>query len=166
LRLEWHGTRICDLLLGPPPNRAHLADSLDKASRLLGVELAMRWEVGLELEDLRTLATQVWDLVLDNADGPSSLAASLSIVAEFLEGQVDATTANGVHWGTRLALDAALSHFPELEAELELLGSRRNVALMEDRVDALWILACQASNLLSSYALPSVARSLPDDVGE
>jgi hypothetical protein len=35
------------------------------------------------------------------------------------------------------ALVAALSHFPELEAKLELLGSVRNAALMEDQVDAL-----------------------------
>jgi hypothetical protein len=35
-------------------------------------------------------------------------------------------------------LATALSHFLELGAELELLGSRCNVDLTEDHVDALW----------------------------
>jgi hypothetical protein len=39
---------------------------------------------------------RVWDLVLDNADGSSSLAASTSMVVELLEGRIDAATANGV----------------------------------------------------------------------
>jgi hypothetical protein len=39
--------------------------------------------------------------VLDWADGPSSLAVSLSMVVELLEGWVDATAANEVRWVTR-----------------------------------------------------------------
>jgi hypothetical protein len=42
------------------------------------------------------LVARVWDLVLDWADGPSSLIASLSTVVEMLEGWVDAAAANGV----------------------------------------------------------------------
>jgi hypothetical protein len=38
--------------------------------------------------------------VLDGADVPSSLAASLPTAAELLEGHVDTASANGVHWGT------------------------------------------------------------------
>jgi hypothetical protein len=56
------------------------------------------------------------------------------------------------------ALVAALSHFPELEAKLELLGSVRNAALMEDQVDALQALACPASDLLALHVLPLAAR--------
>jgi hypothetical protein len=82
---------------------------------------------------LQPSAAQVWDFVLDRADGPSSLAASLSPTAELLEGHIDTMTTNRVHWGTRFALVAALLHFPELEAELELLRSVRNVDLMEDQ---------------------------------
>jgi hypothetical protein len=67
--------------------------------------------------------------VLDRADGSSSLAASLSMVAELLKGRVDAVLTNGVRWGAQLALVAALLHLPELEAELELLGSGRNTVL-------------------------------------
>jgi hypothetical protein len=78
------------------------------------------------LEALWTSVARVWDLVLDNIDGPSSLAVSLSMVAELLEGQIDATTANGVCWGTRSALVTALSHILELKSELKLLGSGRN----------------------------------------
>jgi hypothetical protein len=64
-----------------------------------------------------------------------------------------------------LALVVALSHFPELEAEIELLRSGHNAALTEDQVDALWILACLASDLLASHALPSVAHGIPDGAG-
>jgi hypothetical protein len=84
------------------------------------------------VEALRTSAARVCGLVLDRADGSSSLVASLSTVAELLKGRVKATAANGLPWGTRSALIAALSHFPEMEAELEFLRSGRNMALMED----------------------------------
>jgi hypothetical protein len=75
--------------------------------------------------------------VLDRADGWSSLTASLSTAAELLKDRVDVMIANGVRWGTRSVLFAALSDFPKLEAELELLVSSRNVALTEDQVNAL-----------------------------
>jgi hypothetical protein len=68
--------------------------------------------------------------------------------------------------GTRLALVTTLSHFLELEAELELLRSERNVGLTEDWVDALWILARLASDLLASHILPSVAHDPLDGAGE
>jgi hypothetical protein len=42
--------------------------------------------VGTELEALQTFAACVRELVLGNDDGSSSLAASLSMVAELLEG--------------------------------------------------------------------------------
>ena len=59
------------------------------------------------------------------------------MVVESFESWVDIAASNGVRWGTRSTLVAPLSHFPELEAELELLGSMRNAALTEDQVDAL-----------------------------
>jgi hypothetical protein len=79
--------------------------------------------VDAELGALWTLAAHVRDLVLGNADGSSSLVASLSTAAELLDGRIDTATANGVYWGTRSPLVATLSHFPELKFELELLGS-------------------------------------------
>jgi hypothetical protein len=70
---------------------------------------------------LLTLAARVQDLVLDNADGPSSLVASLSMAVELIEGQIDTVAANGMCWGTQSTLIAALLHFPELKSGLELL---------------------------------------------
>jgi hypothetical protein len=160
--LERPGARIYDLLLVPLSNQAWLADCLDEAVRYLGAKLATRREADDELEALRSLVASVRDLMLDRANGPSSLVASLSAVAELLEDRVNAVAANGVRWG----LVATLSHFLKLEAELELLGSRCNMALTEDQVDALWILARLALNLLESHVLPSVARNPPDGAGE
>jgi hypothetical protein len=89
---EWHSwlelpiTRICDLLLGPLPGRARLANHLDEATGQHRAELAAQREVDAKMEALRTLATRLQDLVLDNADGSSSLAASMSAGVELLEG--------------------------------------------------------------------------------
>jgi hypothetical protein len=68
---------------------------LDEAAGRLEAELTARRQVNAELEALRTSAARVQDLVLDNIDGPSSLAMSLSMVAELLEGQINVTSANG-----------------------------------------------------------------------
>jgi hypothetical protein len=88
--------------------------------------------VDAELEVLWTSVVRVWDLVLDDADEPTSLVASLSGAVELLEGWVDVATTNGVCWGIRSALVATLSHFPELHAELELVGSWCNADLTAD----------------------------------
>jgi hypothetical protein len=85
------------------------------------------------LEALRSSAARVHDLVLDDIDGSSSLATSMSMVAEWLKGQIDATTANRVHWGSHSALVVAVLHFPELDVDLEVLGSRHNTGLTEVR---------------------------------
>jgi hypothetical protein len=63
--------------LGPPSGWARLADRLEEAAGQLGAELAARWEANTELEALQTSATWVRDLVLDGADGPSSLATTM-----------------------------------------------------------------------------------------
>jgi hypothetical protein len=75
--------------------------------------------------------------VLGSTDGLSSLAASMSMAAGLLEGWIDATAANGVCWGSHSAFVAAVSHFPELKTELEVLGSRHIIDLTEDEADAL-----------------------------
>jgi hypothetical protein len=110
---------------------------LNEAAEELGAELAAQWEVDAELEALWTSATRVWDLVLDNINGPSSLAASLSTVVELLEGRIDTAATNGVRWGTRSALVAALSRFLELNSKLVLLRSRHNADLIDYLVDSL-----------------------------
>jgi hypothetical protein len=64
-------------------------DSLGRQSWLHDGRRTLCWRpCGLRL--------QVWDLVLDRANMPSSLVASLSAVIELLEGRVDAVTANKV----------------------------------------------------------------------
>jgi hypothetical protein len=70
------------------------------------------------LEALQSFVAWVQDLVLGDIDGSSSLATSMSMVVEWLEGRIDAVDANGVHWGSCSALVADVSHFPELDADL------------------------------------------------
>jgi hypothetical protein len=53
-RLEQPATRICDLLLGSPPNRVRWANHMDEAVGQLSVELAARREADAELEALQT----------------------------------------------------------------------------------------------------------------
>jgi hypothetical protein len=132
----------------------------------LGAELAAWRKANTELEALRTLVVWVRDMVLDRANESSSLAASMSMVAELFKGRFDAMTTNGVHWGTRSTLITTLLHFLELEVELELLGSGHNAALTEDQVDTLWLLAHRISDLLALHVLPLVARGPPDGAGE
>jgi hypothetical protein len=63
-------------------------------------------EANIELEALWNSATRVWDLVLEQVDGPSSLAVSLSSAAELLKGRIDVATANRIRWDTRSVLAA------------------------------------------------------------
>jgi hypothetical protein len=165
-QLKGPGARICDLLLGPLPSQARWADHLDEATRWLEVELATRCQVDTELEALRTSTALVQDLMLGNVNGSSSLAASLSLVAELLEGRIDTMVINGVRWETRSALVATLSHFLELKSELELLGSGQNVDLIDDQADGLWPLVSATSDSLASLVTFSFARYPPYDVGE
>jgi hypothetical protein len=65
-----------------------------------------------------------------------------------------------------IALTAILSHFPKLEVELELLGSRYNADLASDEMEAPWTRTHQASKSLSSRVRLSATRSTPDDAGE
>jgi hypothetical protein len=83
------------LFLGPPPGQVQLVDHVDKATRQLRVELVVWLEADAELEALWDSVVRVWDLVLDNADGTSSLIASISTAVELLEGRVDDAAANG-----------------------------------------------------------------------
>jgi hypothetical protein len=92
-----------------------------------------------ELEALWTLAARIRDLVLGNVDGPSSLAVSLSLVEELLEGGIDTVATNGVCWGggTQSVSAAALLHFLELKTKLELLEFEQNADLTKDQADDL-----------------------------
>jgi hypothetical protein len=86
------------------------------------------------------------------------------MVVEEVENQISTVAANGIRWGTRSVLLAALSYFPKLELELELLGSRRDAYLSNDQVDALWPFVSVASDLLASLLPSSLPREPPNDV--
>jgi hypothetical protein len=165
-RLEWPGMRICSLVLEPPFGWAWWANRLDEATGRLGVKLAARWVVDTELDALRNSVVRARDLVVDNIDGLTSLAASLSIVVELRKGQIDTVATNGVYWGTRSTLVAALSHFPELKSELELLRSGCNADLTKDQADALWTQVRMASDSLAWHNPLTITRSPPDGPGE
>jgi hypothetical protein len=122
--LETSSSRVYDLILWLVNDRVHLAVRLDEAAGQLQV-------MQDEHRALQNSVTRVQDLVLKRSDEAFSLVVALSLTANLIEDHVDAVATNGVHSGARLALTAILSHFPELEPELELLGSEYNADLTE-----------------------------------
>jgi hypothetical protein len=139
---------------------------LDEAARQLREELAARREAEAELEALRSSAARVPDLVLGDVEGLSLLSTSMSTVAERLEGRIDTVAANGVCWGSCSALVVAVSHFLELDTDLEVVGSGRNASLTKGEVDALWSWVCTAADSLASHVPSLVAHNPPDSVRE
>jgi hypothetical protein len=122
-------------------------------------------EAEAELEALRSSTVRVQDLVLGDVDGSSSLVTSMPAVVERLEGQIDTVATNGVRWGSRFSLVAFVSQFSELDADLEVLGSRRNVGLTEGEVDALWSQVRAARDSLASHVHSLVSCNPPDKAG-
>jgi prophage DNA circulation protein len=116
-------------------------------------------QADVELEALRASVALVRDLVLGVAGRSSSLVAPLATMVEEDEKWTNATTANGVRWRARSALVTVLSHFPELETEVELLGSGRGTDLSDDQSDALLLQVSVASDSLASL----VSSSMADD---
>jgi hypothetical protein len=157
--LETSSSRVYDLILWPVNDRVHLAVRLDEAAGQLQV-------MQDEHRALQNSVTRVQDLVLKRSDEAFSLVVALSLTADLIEDHVDAVAANGVHSGAWLALTAILSHFPELERELELLGSEYNADLTEGQLEAFWALPHWASESLSSRVPPSVAHSPTDGAGK
>jgi hypothetical protein len=72
--------------------------------------------------------------VLERSNEAPSLAVALSSTTDLIVGRADAAVANGVHWGARLVVTTVLPHFPELQLELELLGSGYNADLTKDEM--------------------------------
>jgi hypothetical protein len=165
-KLEWSAARTYDLLLRPLLGRAWLADRLGDNAGQLGVELTARREAEAELQALWSLVAQVQGLVLDDADGPSSLSTSMYTTIERLKSRIDIAVASRVRWGSRSALAIAVSHIPKLDINLEVLGSRRSARLTQDEVDALWSRVCIAVNSLASHVPSSIAHNPPDSAGE
>jgi hypothetical protein len=63
-------------------------------------------------------------------------------------------------------LITVVSHFLELETDLEVLGSGRSTGLTEDEVDALWARVRAASDSLASHVPSSVAHDHSDSTRE
>jgi hypothetical protein len=59
-----------------------------------------------------------------------------------------------------------VSHFSELDADLEVLGSRHSTRLIEDEVDTLWSWVRAVADLLVSHVPSSIAHNTPDSAGE
>jgi hypothetical protein len=97
---------------------------------------------------------------------PLAVALSPPSPSQLTETQVNAAAINGVQSGARRALTAFLSHFPELEVELDLLGSGYNANLMSDEMEILWTRTHRASESLLSRVPPLAAHSPPDGVRE
>jgi hypothetical protein len=146
---------VCDLVPGPVEDRVHLAARLEEAAGQLQVTQD-------EHQALQNLASQVRDLVLERSGEAISLAVVLFSTVNPIEGCVDAAATNRVHLGAWLALTTVLSHFPELELELELLGFGYNADLMKDEMEVFFISTSRASKSLSSSVPPLVAHSPPD----
>jgi hypothetical protein len=89
--------------------------------------------------------------VLGGVDGPSSLVTSMSVVAKLLGNQFDAST---------------MSHFLELDADMEVLESGHSVGLTDDEVDALWSCVHPVVDSLASRVPSSVARNHSYGMGE
>jgi prophage DNA circulation protein len=117
-------------------------------------------EVDAELEGFWSSATQVQNMVLGGPTGMSSLVASLSSAAELIKGCINIVAANLVHWGTGSVLASTLSHFLQLETELELLGRRHKADLMKDQVDALWTKTHRALESLVSCIILMIAHGV------
>jgi hypothetical protein len=108
------------------------------------------------------------DLVLREPDGvpPLAVAFSQSSLLGLSEMQVSVAALNRVRWGARLALTAILLHFPEVEVELDQLGSGYNIDLSYDEMETLCTWTRQASESLSSWVTLPAALSPPDDARE
>jgi hypothetical protein len=102
--LERPNARVHDLILGPPSGQARLVDQMEEAARQLGAEQAADRQADVELKALQNPAIWVLDMVLEQADGLSSLVVLLSSAAELLEGHIDVVAANEIRWGTRSVL--------------------------------------------------------------
>jgi hypothetical protein len=89
-RLDTSSSRICGPVLGLANDRFNLAILLQEATGRLQ---AMQDEH----HALSNSVARVWDLVLKRSGEASSLAMSLSSMADLIEGRVDVAAASGVH---------------------------------------------------------------------
>jgi hypothetical protein len=131
--LEAAGLGVCDLVLRPAGNETNVVAHLEEVAGRL--RMARGGQGGP-----RDLTSQAHGLVLREPDGVTPLEVALppSSLSGPSKMQVSAAARNGVQRGFQLALTTVLSHFPELEVELDLLESSNNADLSCDEMETLW----------------------------
>jgi hypothetical protein len=83
-----------------------------------------------------------------------------------LRNQIYIAATNRVHWGSHSVLVVTVSHFLELDADLEVLGFGGSVGLIDDEVDAIWSRVGAATDSLTSHISSSAADNPPDGAGD
>jgi hypothetical protein len=124
--------RICDLLLGSPPDQARLVGcrtALGEAGCTVGGGCRAR-----DLADIGCASQRLGARQHQQAIFFGSIYAQGGGEAR---GSNYAAAANGVRWGSYSMLVATVSHFSDLKTELEVLRPGRNADLREDEADAL-----------------------------
>jgi hypothetical protein len=130
-RLQASCLKVCDLILGPPAGRVRLTDRLEQATERFQVERVERWEAIAELHRSGT-GLGAWQAYGDIFPGG---IAGYSRRADpgpdrrrcYQWGPLGDPVGVGCH---RVAL-------PELEPELEVLGSGRNMDAPEEEMAAI-----------------------------
>jgi hypothetical protein len=89
--------RVFDLILGTSDDLVRLTDHQEEAVGRLQVMQEECQETDAELKAMWSSVARVQDPVLKVSDGTSSLAVSLSSVANLIEGRVDTAAAYGTH---------------------------------------------------------------------
>jgi hypothetical protein len=87
------------MILGPADDRVCSTVHLAEPTRRHRAMQDEHWEVVVELRALQRSTTHVQDLVLKGSDKTSSLAVSLSLAVDLIEGHINDVAANKVGGG-------------------------------------------------------------------
>jgi hypothetical protein len=103
--LENSGSRVNDLILGLADGQVPLVAHLEQA-------VVQFWVIQDEHQALWSLASWVWDLVVEGSREASSLEVALSSIVHFIEGRFDAVAANRALWEGGGSTDCCLVTLP------------------------------------------------------
>lgn len=150
--------KTCDQILGAPRPPVSQVDRLADAAKWFQAESGRRKEAEAELLSVQTSAGRIRDLVLENADGVSSMPQALAMAAERIEDRIEAAAATGARWGARMALTTAVSHFPEVKPDLPVIGDGFNPQLTRGATGLLWAEVSDAAERIASRIPGRMAR--------
>jgi hypothetical protein len=91
-----------------------------------------------EHEALQSSATRVRGSVWGRSNEMPSLAVVLSPFAELIEGRINATAINEVHWGGATGVDRYLVTLPRAGVSVGASGVQYNASLMKDEMETFW----------------------------